>query len=56
MILPPQPVQQLQHDRLNRNIKRRRRFIQYQKPRPAGDGARNTDAGFLTAGKLMWEA
>src|ERR1700678_3852191 len=53
VILAPQPVQELQHDRLHGDIERRGRFVKHQKPWPAGDGARDADAGLLAAGELM---
>lgn len=56
MILAPQPVEELKHNRLYGNIERRGRLIQHQKPWPAGDGTRNADAGFLAAGELMRKA
>src|SRR6202035_3605118 len=56
VILAPQPVQELQYDRLYGNIERRRRLIQHQKPWLARDGTRDADAGFLAAGELMRKA
>ena len=48
-------VQQLQHDGLNRNIQRRSRLVQSEKPWPTGDRTRDPDAGLLPAGKLVRE-
>ena len=49
IILAPQPVEQLQHHRLHRDIERRRRLVQHQQARPAGDGAGDADTGLLAA-------
>ena len=49
VILAPQPVEQLQHHRLHRDVERRRRLVQHQQARPAGDGAGDADTGLLAA-------
>ena len=49
IILTPQAIEQLQHHRLHRDIERRRRLVQHQQARPAGDGAGDADTGLLAA-------
>jgi hypothetical protein len=52
----PQPIEQLQHHRLHRDVEGCRRFIQHQQERPASDGAGNADPGLLAARELMRKA
>src|SRR5260370_39229120 len=56
VVLAPHPMEHLQHYRLYRDVKRRRRLIQHQEARLACDGAGDADTGLLTAGQLMREA
>src|SRR5260370_41234241 len=56
VVLAPHPMEHLQHYRLYRDVKRRRRLIQHQEARLACDGAGDADTGLLTTGQLMREA
>ncbi len=55
-----QPVaqlgQQVQDRRLHRDVQRRRRLVEHEKPRAQGDGARDADALLLAAGELVRKA
>jgi hypothetical protein len=44
IVLAAQPVQELQHHRLYRDVERRGRLVKHQQPRPAGDRTRDSDA------------